>query len=57
MKMICPKCKSDSVDVHPINLTLYHWYLCMDCSYVWNETGYDEWWGKTHKDGERRESE
>ena len=41
--MTCPKCKSKSVDEHPINLTPYHWYLCMDCSYVWNETGYSEW--------------
>lgn len=39
--MICPRCKSKSIDVHIIDLTPYHWYLCWDCSYVWDEPGYD----------------
>lgn len=43
MGMKCPKCKSHSVDIHPIDLTSYHWYLCWDCGYVWDEDGYAEW--------------
>lgn len=40
--MKCPKCGSKSVDVHLINLTPFHWYLCWDCSHVWDEAGYAE---------------
>lgn len=49
--MMCPRCKSKSVDVHPIDLTQYHWYLCFDCNYVWNDPGYDELLKAREKNG------
>lgn len=49
--MKCPKCGSKSVDVHPIDLTPYHWYLCFDCSYVWDDPGYDDLLKAREKNG------
>lgn len=49
--MTCPRCKSKNVDVHVIGLTPYHWYLCFDCSYVWDESGYVYWRKERVNDG------
>lgn len=50
--MTCPRCKSKNVDVHVIGLTPYHWYLCFDCSYVWDESGYEQWRKERVNDGD-----
>lgn len=49
--MKCPRCKSKSVEAHLYNLTPYHWYLCRDCSLVWNDHGFDELLKAREKNG------
>lgn len=36
-KVVCPHCKSKNIEEHEIGMTFFKWYLCRDCSHVWDD--------------------
>ena len=34
---ICPKCKRNTVEGHKYSESIYTWFLCRECGYMWDD--------------------